>query len=767
MEPFVLPEFYMPYPARLSPHLEGARTHSKAWAYQVGILGEPDPTTGAPIWDERTFDAHDYALLCAYTHPDASATELDLVTDWYVWVFFFDDHFLEVYKRTRDTSGAKAYLDRLPSFMPVAGTHPDEASPEPSNPIERGLVDLWARTVPTMSVAWRARFVESTKNLLEESLWELANIRQDRISNPIEYVAMRRKVGGAPWSANLVEHAVEAEVPAIVAHTRPLHVLRDTFSDAVHLRNDLFSYQREVEDEGENANCVLVLERFLGVDTQRAAELTNDLLTSRLQQFENTALVELPLLCEEHQLDPAARLDVAKYVKGLQDWQSGGHEWHMRSSRYMNGGGPGSDAEGSPAAVLARVLGGPAGLGVSAAHLAPPSGPTGGLTGGRLGLRTRLASHSGLPYEPVGPVTLPEFYMPYTARVNVNLSRSRQHCLDWGRAMGMLDELPGLPGAGIWTEERLAAFDFANCAARLHPDASGPELDVSSAWLTWGTYGDDYFPVVFGRTRDLAGAKHQNDRLSSFMPLDGGPTPPPLNPLERGLAELWHRTASPMDPDARRWFRSGVEAMTESWLWELLCHIQRRIPDPMDYVEMRRKTFGSNLTMNLARVTKGRRIPRALFRTRPMRELEDAAADYACFTNDIFSYQKEIELEGELCNCVLVVRKFLELDSAAAVLVVRDLMTARLQQLEHIIATELPLLQDELELDADAREDLAAYVEGLQDWVSGILDWHRETGRYDEAALRRDRTPPPVLRGPLGLGTSAARFWARRGPEPC
>src|SRR5690606_6893546 len=100
MEPFVLPEFYMPYPTRLNPHLEGARTHSKAWAYQVGILGEPDPTTGAPIWDERTFDAHDYALLCAYTHPDASATELDLVTDWYVWVFFFDDHFLEVYKRT-------------------------------------------------------------------------------------------------------------------------------------------------------------------------------------------------------------------------------------------------------------------------------------------------------------------------------------------------------------------------------------------------------------------------------------------------------------------------------------------------------------------------------------------------------------------------------------------------------------------------------------------------------------------------------------------
>ena len=48
-----------------------------------------------------------------------------------------------------------------------------------------------------------------------------------------------------------------------------MRVLRDTFADAVHLRNDLFSYQREVEDEGENANIVLVLERFLDGSTPR------------------------------------------------------------------------------------------------------------------------------------------------------------------------------------------------------------------------------------------------------------------------------------------------------------------------------------------------------------------------------------------------------------------------------------------------------------------------------------------------------------------
>jgi germacradienol/geosmin synthase len=620
------------------------------------------------------------------------------VTDWYVWVFFFDDHFLEIYKRTRDTKGAKAYLDRLPAFMPV---HPGSAPPEePTNPIERGLADLWSRTIPTTSIDWRIRFIESTIDLLQESMWELANITQSRVSNPIEYIEMRRKVGGAPWSAGLVEHAVGAEVPAEIARTRSMRVLCDTFSDAVHLRNDLFSYQREVEEEGENANCVLVVKRFFGVGTQQAANITNDLLTSRMQQFENTTFVELPLLFEDRALDPKARMDVLTYVKGLQDWQSGGHEWHMRSSRYMNGASteagepeaPRSPVESSPAA---RRFG-PTGLGTAAATPGAPAAPRGearpegsepqepspqaspeaawlpssflpflarlaprvdvarragkgdagkgddastrepsalerllrgpvglGTAAARLKLSTvalglaRFKRHSHVPFEHVGPTTLPPFYMPYTARVNVHLEHARQHCIDWARSMGMLEPLPGVPGPSVWTEKKLAGYDFAVCAARLHPDATAPQLDLSSAWLTWGTYGDDTFPVYYGSTRNLAAAKAQNDRLSMFMPLDGAPMPPALNPLERGLADLWIRTATPMPTAHQRQFRKGVEVMTESWLWELLNQIQHRIPDPVDYIEMRRKTFGSDLTMNLARITKGANIPPAIFRGPP------------------------------------------------------------------------------------------------------------------------------------------------------
>jgi len=538
MQAFTLPEFYMPYPARLNPNLEQTRAHSMAWAKDMGMLDAPKPDGGV-VWTAAQLAKMDYALMCAYTHPDCDGPTLDLITDWYVWVFFFDDHFLEEFKYSRDLAGAKAYLDHLELFM-------SDDPPEPTNPAELGLKDLWARTVPAMSDGWRQRFITSTHNLMIESMWELNNINIGRIANPIEYVQMRRRVGGAPWSANLVEFASQAEIPDRLAHTRSLEVMSDTFADGVHLRNDLFSYQREVQEEGENSNAVLVFERFFDCSTQEAAELVNDLLTSRVQQFENTALTEIPALFLLHQVLPDEQARVAAYVKGLQDWQAGGHEWHARSSRYMNEGA----VSGTP-----NVLGGPTGLG------------TAGLTPERFGLRRRAQQQSHTPFKPVGHLPLPTLYMPFPIHTSPHLATAREYLVGWGRDMGFYDSVPGVEIGGVWDEHRLRVTDLAHCAAMIHADSDSEQLNLSSAWLAWGTYADDYFPMVFGSTRNLTAAKIANDRLLLFMPLGLGPTPEPESPIERGLADLWPRTAEPLGDETRLEFRTAITRMTDSWLW--------------------------------------------------------------------------------------------------------------------------------------------------------------------------------------------------------
>nr|WP_307792931.1 hypothetical protein [Glycomyces sp. NEAU-S30] len=730
--PFELPVFYLPHPARLNPHVEGARAHARVWAKTMGMLDAP-AEGGGVIWDEAELDRHDYGLLCAYTHPDCDAPALDLVTDWYVWVFFFDDHFLDAFKRTRDMQGAKAYLDRIPLFMPLDLGE----TPEPENPVELGLIDLWQRTAPSMSMGWRKRFLTSTINLLFESLWELTNITTDRVANPIEYIEMRRKVGGAPWSAGIVEYAVGAEVPDSVAHERPLKVLRDTFSDAVHLRNDLFSYEREVTDEGENANAVLVFERFLGYDTQRSAELVNDVLTSRLHQFENTALTELPVLAADRGLSPAEQTAIALYAKGLQDWQAGGHEWHMRSSRYMN------DAAD-------RVLGGPNGIGTSAARIAAS------------GLRQHLRT----PFRQVGPTALPVFHQPFELRLNPHLDATRRNAADWAERVGFLAPDPALPGSGLWNRRQFLGFDFALCSAGIDPDGTPTELDLSADWLAWGTYGDDFYPAAFGRGRDLSAAIEQHRRLLACMPIDAGTAPPPGNPLELGLQDLWRRTAASFDERARAEFRTAVERMLEGWLWELHTEGQNRVPDPVDYVEMRRDAFGSDLTMSLARLRAGRTVPDEVWNARPLKWMEAAAMDAVCLLNDVVSYHKEIEYEGQLVNGVVVVEEYLGVDSVEAVRITAALADARIEQFELVEANDLPSVAEDFGLDADAKAALESYVDDLRNWIAAIHKWHLDgTDRYDEATLRRQHDFGPGSTAPHGVGRFLEAGGAAEAPK--
>ncbi|MEU9854727.1 germacradienol/geosmin synthase [Streptomyces sp. NPDC047974] len=735
-QPFVMPDFYVPYPARLNTHVEAARTHTRDWARAMGML------EGSGVWETADLDAHDYALLCAYTHPDCDEDALNLVTDWYTWVFFFDDHFLEVFKRTQDRAAGKEYLDRLPRFMPA---DPATGMPEPTNPVEAGLADLWRRTVPAMSDGWRRRFAEATEALLYESLWELDNINDGRIANPLEYIEMRRKVGGAPWSAGLVEYAAGAEVPDRVARSRPLRVLRDSFSDAVHLRNDLFSYQREVEDEGENSNGVLVLEHFLGCSTQEAAEAVNDLLTSRVQQFENTALTEVPALAVQEGLTPLECAAIGAYTKGLQDWQSGGHEWHMRSSRYMNEG----MVDGSAPAPAPGALG----TGVFDIR---------GLFGGRPA-EARLRSRTHTPHEPVGPLPLPDFELPYPLSLSPHHQEAKRRSEDWAEETGLLD--------GVWDRHLMEGFDLALCSAGIDPDATLEELELSTLWLTWGTYADDYYPLVFGRTRDLAGARAQTARLKACLPVDDPASAREFaaNPLERALADVWARTAGAMGQEARAELWTALDLMLESWMWELHNQAQHRVPDPVDYVEMRRSTFGSELTLLMGRLRRSDALPAELHSSGTVRSLESAVADYGALVNDLFSYQKEVEVEGELHNGVLVVEKFLDVDRDTAARLVHELMRDRLRQYEHLKQREVPLMYAHFELDAEGRAVFEARLRELEDWLAGVLHWHRSVRRYGPGDVRpgagtpllRDRTgttaAEPDWTVPRGLGTTAAR----------
>ena len=178
-----------------------ARAHQGVGARRSGSSTRRPRTTRPRSGTRRSSTRMDYALLCAYTHPDSPAAELDLVTDWYVWVFFFDDHFLEVFKRTRRPGGrARRYLRPAAAFMPLDLADAAARAGQPG----RGAAS------PTCGRA-RCRACRrrggggsstSTEHLLDESMWELRQHQRgpgrqpDRVHRDAPQGRRRAVVGG-------------------------------------------------------------------------------------------------------------------------------------------------------------------------------------------------------------------------------------------------------------------------------------------------------------------------------------------------------------------------------------------------------------------------------------------------------------------------------------------------------------------------------------------------------------------------------------------
>ncbi|GAA3826485.1 hypothetical protein GCM10022206_76410 [Streptomyces chiangmaiensis] len=140
---------------------------------------------------------------------------------------------------------------------------------------------------------------------------------------------------------------------------------------------------------------------------------------------------------------------------------------------------------------------------------------------------------------------------------------------------------------------------------------------------------------------------------------------------------------------------------------------------------------------NLCRMGHNPDVPPEVYCSGTVRSLENAAIDYAMLINDVFSYQKEIQYEGEIHNTLLVVQNFFGCDHPTALRIVSDLMTRRMQQFQHVAARELPVVCDDFELSEQARATLEGYVVELQNCMSGILIWHRGCRRYGADDLAR------------------------------
>lgn len=294
-----------------------------------------------------------------------------------------------------------------------------------------------------------------------------------------------------------------------------------------------------------------------------------------------------------------------------------------------------------------------------------------------------------------------------------------------------------------WTEVFYDAADYGGFAPLTHPTAELDDLKHISDWHTWGFYLHDAFRDGFLRPRNVAGGKAFVARLKAIL---ADESVLPMNPAEKGLSNLISRSTLDSEDKAH------LGEFFDGLLWELHNTAQGRVPDPIDLVEMRRKTNAAELSAKLARGSVGAELPAELLRNSSMRALVDSFGDVPGLRQEILGFDAFYGTGASTTSAVLAVQQFFECELQQAVDVVGDLVAARLRQISSIIA-DLPSIADEYALDEAARAGLHRYVEALKSWLAGELLWAQRSGRFSFS-------PTPTRRSfhaPSGLGTASAR----------
>lgn len=318
MSVFELPTFHAPFQAKINVHGRPAWEATREWMRRTGLVRDEDTM--------RRVERHRYWDLAARTHPLVGPDELAICAEWIMWLFFFDDS-LDDLQRPEDHPQCRRIVDRLAPM--VDAPFGDIA---PVTGVERAMVDICRRTLPSMSAEWGRRYLKHVGEYVHSMQREVDNRFSRRVPDLIEYADLRRQTGAVATLFDLIEFASHVEVPERVHDDALMINLENAANDCITLTNDILSYPKEVAS-GEVNNYVVVAQRVLQCPLEQAVAFVNNMQTARAETFCSTReLVERSYA--RWRLDAAEQRACDVYMAGMESWIRGSLDYSYGSERY-------------------------------------------------------------------------------------------------------------------------------------------------------------------------------------------------------------------------------------------------------------------------------------------------------------------------------------------------------------------------------------------------------------------------------------------------
>lgn len=303
-----IPAIDCPFPSEISPHLEAVIAHTRDWAQQLGVAEIEDPPAGLA----------ELPCLPCRVHPYAPLEALCLCSDWYSWVFLFDDY-LDPTERGTDPADMMRFLQPLLAVLEGESLRGHE------KPLVRAFADIWQRASAWMPPTWQERFARHHREYFAGTLWEAHNRGPDHIPARSTYIKKQRLAAGTDPAFALAELAKDITLPPDIYQREAVTALRMAAGNVIAWTNDVYSHRKELS-HGEVNNFVVVVRHDQGCSLQEAVFEVCELIEDEIHRFTE--------LSQRLPTDADGNGDLQAYQAALERWIRGNLEWSKETARY-------------------------------------------------------------------------------------------------------------------------------------------------------------------------------------------------------------------------------------------------------------------------------------------------------------------------------------------------------------------------------------------------------------------------------------------------
>lgn len=220
-------------------------------------------------------------------------------------------------------------LTAVDAWMFLADDHADELLAVDGLISGGGILGEVLRGIEAeMSPQWRTRFRGHLDGWVRSNDQAAARHRTCKVPPPEEYVPWRRVSGTLLWGFDLIEYALERELPVSTVSSSLYAELVEAAADVICWTNDLYSAPKEIQ-RGDPNNLLVVLRHHRGMTLQQAAVATAERVEIRAAAFR----AALPAMAEQENSAGLQSLYRA-WRDGLASWMRGNLEFCRESSRY-------------------------------------------------------------------------------------------------------------------------------------------------------------------------------------------------------------------------------------------------------------------------------------------------------------------------------------------------------------------------------------------------------------------------------------------------